>query len=237
MRPSHPIACLVIQRLVPEHPCCSMGSLHWQPSSFLSGHVLASVPFALFPAFRPFFLFPLRRCSRILTRSWPARASKSSGESVERFALFPARTAVSRFNRLSFPSVRLFSLARTTADVLPLSSRKKFFHNFRIALFRPALFPSSSTFTVQEVCPRASLSLHHPTFLFLNFFLVSPFAYVCAFLVSRFSPRSIHPSPLNLLAFRSVSWTFLERVSVFFLRFFSSWRIPSRAEIDALLIK
>lgn len=78
-------------------------SPHRQLSSFFSGRVLASAPLALFPAFRPFFLFPFRRWSRILTRSWPARVAKSSGESVERFALFSARTAVSRFNRLSFP--------------------------------------------------------------------------------------------------------------------------------------
>lgn len=100
------------------------------------------------------------------------------------------------FQPLVFPSVRPFSLARTTGDVLPLSSRKKFY-NFRIALFRPVPF---FFFFYLYCCLRASLSLHHPTFLFLVRLLR---AFV--FSLSRFSPRSIHPSPLKLLAFRSVS--------------------------------
>lgn len=68
-------------------------------------------------------------------------------------------------------------LRRTFAGVFPLSSRKKFFYNFWIVLFRPSRFfqPRAGRSPLESVS-----SLHHqPPFL-------QPPTSVCVFLFSRF---------------------------------------------------
>lgn len=90
------------------------------------------------------------------------------------------------------------------ADVLPLSSREKFFYNFRIVLSRPSLF--------FHLCagrfPRVGLFFHHqacfssssPTHVLSVSLPPSRFV----FFAFSFSPRSAQPSPRSILALHSI---------------------------------
>lgn len=91
---------------------------------------------------------------------------ESNGESVEQFALFWTREppflrlTVCPTTALVLPILPLslaHFLRRTFAGVFPLSSRKKFFYNFRIVLFGPSRFFSR----VQVVLPESVSPLHH----------------------------------------------------------------------------
>lgn len=166
----------------------SFSSCLSQPSGFSFARVLAPVQFPL----------PLRSilsCSSSLptvknpyTFLTGPNSSRSSGESAERFALFWTRTAVRSFHRLSHRYPRLaaplprYFLRRIFAGVFPLSSRKKFFYNFRIVLFRSSLFfqPRASRSPQVGFTPPSSVAL--PTaahvrlcFLLSRFHFVQPF--------------------------------------------------------------
>lgn len=125
-------------------PCLSLRLS--QLSSFFLVRVLALVPFPLRLRSTPFLPLPspVKNLYTFLVRS------KSSEESAERFVLSlfdeNRRFSVSQTVPLPlsfrhpFPLPRAYFLRRTFVDVFPLSSRKKFFYNFRIVLFRPSSF-------------------------------------------------------------------------------------------------
>lgn len=105
------------------------------------------------------------------------RMAKSSGKSAERFALFLTRAAVSPFHSLSHYHPRAHFLRRTFAGVFPLSSRKKFFYNFRIVLFRPSPFfqPRAGRSPRVGFTPPSSAALPRPSvFYFLVFTSFNP---------------------------------------------------------------
>lgn len=105
-------------------------------------------------------------------------------ESAERFALFWTSAVVPPFHRLSHhhPHLTALSLAISfvgPSPAFPLSSRKKFFYNFRIVLFRSSRFfqPRAGRSPRADFTPPSSAVL--PT----------PPTSVCVFPFS-FSPRS-----------------------------------------------
>lgn len=107
-------------------------------------------------------------------------------------------------------------LHRTFAGVFSLSSRKKFFYNFWIVLFRPSPFfqPRAGRSPRVGFTPPASAALltaSHVCFLLSRFHLVQPF--------------------LRCLALPLLSLSFRRRLCFLF------WQIVSGAETGAVLIK
>lgn len=143
-----------------------------------------------------FLFFPVENSYMFLGRfEW----SSPVGRTVEWFALFLASaTAVSRFASsilllasiprhrhhyyyfLRFHPSPPTPISFAGADVLPLSSREKFFYNFRIVLSRPSLF--------FHLCagrfPRVGLFFHHQA-CFSSSSPIPPFS-LSLFLSSRF---------------------------------------------------
>lgn len=154
---------------------------------------------------------------------------ESNGESAERFALFWTREppflrfTVCPITALVLPTLYLADfLRRTFAGVFPLSSRKKFFYNFRIVLFGPSRFlqPRAGRSPRVGFPPPSSAALLAATFvcvffsvfLLSRFHLVQPFLCYLAFPPSRPGPSLVFVVPttglLSLLAncTRSLDW-------------------------------
>lgn len=171
-------------------PFPSFSSGLFQLSSFSLAYLRQSSFLFLF-ILRPLLLFlPSFRQSRIFTRSWPVRTAGSSRESAERFAFFWTRAAVPPFHRLSHhhPRPVVLFLAISFTGVFPLSSRKKFFYNFRIVLFRPSRFfqPRAGRSPQVGFTPPSSAAFSTAThvrlcFLLSRFHLVQPFLCYRAF--------------------------------------------------------
>lgn len=174
-----------------------------------------SAPFPPLFALGPFFLFPsgdARGSLHALGRpEWPSPAGNSPNGllSFRRKPPFLVSTACPPLRPAIFPRED-----HRRRPSFSLSSRKKFFYNFRIALFHPSLFFYFQEVSLESVYPPiihppARSSPTYVVFLLSHFRLVLS---VCYF------------------AFRFVSLlvSVVPRcVSVFFLPSFLFWKIPS----------